>query len=53
MSPIPFFGKLNTQSEKSSTKMWVTFVVFKKLPKVNNHPKVKKIAQSGHTGPEH
>jgi hypothetical protein len=24
--------------DKSSTKMWTTFVIFKKLPKVNNQP---------------
>jgi hypothetical protein len=28
--------------------MWAPFVIFKKLPKVNNNPKGEKIAQSGH-----
>jgi hypothetical protein len=30
--------------------MWATFVVFKKLFKLNNHPMGEYFAQSGHTG---
>jgi hypothetical protein len=36
--------------EKDEQKMWTTFVIFKKQPKVNNHELGEIFAQSGHTG---
>jgi hypothetical protein len=31
-------------------KIWASFLFFKELPKVNNRPKWRNFAQSGHPG---
>jgi hypothetical protein len=36
--------------ERSSPKLWATFLIFKNTPKAKNRPMDKKIAQSGHPG---
>jgi hypothetical protein len=41
MDPNPFFVKIDFTTftvEKSSPSIWAISVIFKKLPKVNNHP---------------
>jgi hypothetical protein len=44
MYPNPCFAKINTPYvlwRKVAKKIWVTFAIFEKLPRVNNHPKGK------------
>jgi hypothetical protein len=38
---------------KSSTQFWADFVLFKKLPKVDNQPDWRKFAQLGHPSSLH
>jgi hypothetical protein len=49
-SKNPFSSKLmhKPNNDKSGPKIWATYFLLKKPPKVYNHPMGEKFAQSGH-----